>query len=640
MLTISNLTYRIAGRTILENTSAVVQQGWKVGVVGPNGAGKSTLFKLIAGELHADSGEIQLASQHTIGMVRQDIRADDTPLLDIVLEADTERTELLKAAETEADPYKIADIYTRLGEIDAYAAPARASTILAGLGFKETDLSQPIKAFSGGWRMRVALAAALFQQPDFLLLDEPTNHLDLEAIMWLENYLQTYPKTILIISHDRDLLNTCITHVIHVENQKLTAYTGNYNSFERERAEKLMSQQKLHEKQQAQRAHMQAFVDRFKAKASKAKQAQSRLKALEKMDVVDAVMAERTVKFTFPQPEELAPPILSVFEADIGYTPGKPVLRGVDERIDMDDRIALLGANGNGKSTLIKLIAGKLEPLKGSTAKSSKLRIGYFSQHQAEELDVSETPYQAMARVVGSSGANAVATTRESAVRAILGRFGFSKPLADNRISSLSGGEKARLLFALMSYNAPHLLLLDEPTNHLDMDTREALVQALNAYQGAVIIVSHDPSMVERVADRLWLVSNGSVQPFDGDLAAYRQHIVTQRRQEKRDQKSASQAASSSAVSTEPTPSKKEQQAALKAKRQRHPKLHEAIQLAEKNLSKLTREQKETELALAAPNLPKSELKDLQFTYANLQKEIEEAEAELLQAMEAFDNAS
>ncbi len=617
MLTVSNITYRIGGRLILENATCAVQDNWKVGVVGPNGAGKSTLFKLITGELHLDSGTITLAERRTRGEVKQDIPDDDTQLIDIVLAADTERTALFKQAETEEDPYKIGDIYTRLEEIDAYAAPARAATILAGLGFKEEQLTQPISAFSGGWRMRVALAAALFQQPDFLLLDEPTNHLDLEAIMWLENYLANYPKTLMIISHDRELLDKCIDHVIHVENKKLTAYTGNYSTFERERAEKLIGQQKAHEKQTAQRAKMQAFVDRFKAKASKARQAQSRMKALEKMDIVDAVMADRTVKFTFPQPEELSPPIVTINHADIGYTAGKPILTNIHERIDMDDRIALLGANGNGKSTLIKLIAGKLEPLKGDLLTSNKLRIGYFSQHQTEELDVTDTPVSAMMRVMKKP---------ETDVRGVLGRFGFSKPLSDNTIKSLSGGEKARLLFAMIAHNAPHLLLLDEPTNHLDMDTREALVQALNSYTGAVVIVSHDPSMIERVADRLWLVADGKVNDFDGDLEAYRQHIIEQRRNERRGGNKA-----------EKGPSKKEQKAALAEKKKQHPALWEAAEQAEKRVTLLTRQKNQLEDDLTRAT--GKDAQELQFSHGKLLKELDAAEADWLEAQTAFDNA-
>ncbi|PIZ30247.1 MAG: glycosyl transferase family 1 [Alphaproteobacteria bacterium CG_4_10_14_0_8_um_filter_53_9] len=623
MLTIANLTYRIAGRLIFEDASALVQEGWKVGLVGANGTGKSTLFKLIARELHMDGGDIHLSDRHTLGMVRQDIPADDTPLIDIVLAADVERTKLMKAAETEQNGEKLADIYTRLGDIDAYAAPARASSILSGLGFKEEELTHPIKSFSGGWRMRVALAAALFQQPDFLLLDEPTNHLDLEAVMWLEAYLATYPKTLMLISHDRELLNKCVDHIIHVDNKALTAYTGTYDTFERERAERLMNQQKLHEKQSAQRAHMQAFVDRFKAKASKARQAQSRMKALEKMSVVDAVMASRSIKFNFGKPEDMPPPLLAIDHADVGYVAGKPILTDVHERIDMDDRIALLGANGNGKSTLIKLLAGRLDPMKGELIKSGKLRIGYFSQHQAEEMDMSSSPFMEMSRAMPGK--------KEAEVRARLGIFGFNKALSDGQISTLSGGEKARLLFAIMGVDSPHMLLLDEPTNHLDMDAREALVQALNNFNGAVVIVSHDPSMVERVVDRLWLVHNGTCADFDGDLDAYRGHVLEQRREERR------------AGKAEKTggPNKKELQKALNDKKKRWPDLYKAMGIAENAYAKQNKMKKSMEADMAAPDTYENEdkLRGLQIDYARIVAELEELEDVWMKAMAAFEAA-
>ncbi len=540
MLTISNLTYKIGGRTILDDCNANIMDGWKTGVIGLNGAGKSTLFKLISGELQADGGEVTRPADQRFGMVRQDIPETDTPLIDIVLAADEVMADLWRRTETETDPNKIAEIYEKLSDIDAYSAPAKAAKLLTGLGFKEEELQQPFSSFSGGWRMRVALAAALFVEPEILLLDEPTNHLDLEAIMWLETYLAAYPHTLLIISHDREVLNRCIDHVVHVDNQKLTMYTGNYDTFEKERAEALGLQQKMFEKQQAEREHMQKFVDRFKAKASKAKQAQSRMKALEKMDLVDAVISSRAVHFTFPNPEKIPSPMIAISKADIGYAPGAPVLRQVHENIDHDDRIAILGANGNGKSTMMKLIADKLGVMAGEVNRSKKLRIGYFSQHQTEELDVNATPYEEMMKMVRESGGDA----KEHKVRAKLGAFGFSRDLLDNKISTLSGGEKARLLFAFMSFDAPHLLLLDEPTNHLDIDAREALVQALNNYEGAIIIVSHDPNMIERVADRLWLVKDGSCDHFEGNLDDYREFTIQARREDrKKDKKKAKEKA-------------------------------------------------------------------------------------------------
>ncbi|MAS88109.1 MAG: glycosyl transferase family 1 [Micavibrio sp.] len=536
MLNISDLSYQIGNRTIIENGNITVMDGWRVGVIGHNGAGKSTLFKLISGDLKPDGGIVSYSDGQRLGMVRQDIPETDDSLLDIVLAANTEMAALWKQTETETDGNKIAEIYQRLADMDAYTAPSKASMLLTGLGFTEEQLSEPFSSFSGGWRMRVALAGALFVEPEILLLDEPTNHLDLEAIMWLETYLMSYRHTLMIISHDREMLNKCIDHVIHVDKKQLTLYTGNYDTFERERTMALGLQQKMHEKQEAERAHMQAFVDRFKAQASKARQAQSRMKALEKMDIVDAVIAERAIQFTFPGPVQIASPMLSINHADIGYVEGQPILKRVHKNIDNDDRIALLGANGEGKSTLMKLIADRLGVMKGDVFRSTKLKIGYFSQHQTEELDVDSTPYEEMFRLYQKKQKDGV---KEHVVRAKLGAFGFSRDLADNRIGALSGGEKARLLFAFMSFDAPHLLLLDEPTNHLDIDARQALVSALNNYKGAIVIVSHDPNMVERVADRLWLVKGGAVQDFEGDLEDYRNFTIQSRRQDRKEKKKA-----------------------------------------------------------------------------------------------------
>ena len=525
MLFISDLTYRVGGRTLFDKASLSIAAGQRVGLVGPNGVGKTTLFKLIAGELTSDGGEISLIKNATMGMVRQDLPDDDTRLIDIVLAADTEREALMREAETTHDADRIGYIYTRLDEINAYDAPARAATILAGLGFNDEAQNRPISDFSGGWRMRVALAATLFRQPNLLMLDEPTNHLDFEAMVWLENYLMRYSETLLIISHDRDILNKTVTHILHMENQKLNAYTGTYDEFERRRAEKLLNQQALHEKQMAQKAHMQKFIDRFGATASKARQAQSRLKAIAKMDIVDAVMAERVTAFIFPKPDELRSPLITLDRVDAGYERDKPILRNLNLRIDMDDRIALLGANGNGKSTLVKLLSGRLAPMAGELNKSGKLKIGYFAQFQTDELDVTQTPCEIMqAQMIGMP---------EPKVRAALGKFGFDKDKADTKVGELSGGEKARLLFCQMSYHAPHIMLLDEPTNHLDIDAREALMQALNNYTGAVILVSHDPHLVENVADRLWLVADGTCVPYEDDLEGYRNLVVQQRRRER-----------------------------------------------------------------------------------------------------------
>ena len=539
MLNIKDLSYQIGQRTIIENGNICVRDGWRVGVIGRNGAGKSTLFKLISGDLEPDGGSVSLSANQRMGMVRQDMPETDDALLDVVLAANEEMAALWKQTETETDGNKIAEIFERLEDIDAYSAPAKAATLLTGLGFKEEELQQPFSSFSGGWRMRVALAAALFVEPEILLLDEPTNHLDLEAIMWLETYLLDYRHTLMIISHDRELLNKCIDHVIHVDKMQLTLSTGNYDTFERERALKAGLQQKMHEKQEAARVHMQSFVDRFKAQASKARQAQSRMKAIAKMDIVDAVIAERATQFVFPNPQAIASPMISINRADVGYTEGEPILKRVHKNITNDDRIALLGANGEGKSTLMKLIADRLGVMSGDVTRAQKLKIGYFSQHQTEELNLESTPFQEMLSLFQKKNGEA----KEHVVRAKLGAFGFSRDLADNKIGALSGGEKARLLFAFMSFDAPHLLLLDEPTNHLDIDAREALVSALNNYQGAIVIVSHDPNMVERVADNLWLIKDGKCQDFDGDLEDYRQFTIQARREERKEKKKSSKSA-------------------------------------------------------------------------------------------------
>lgn len=525
MLSIQDLSYRVGGRALFNNVSVNIAAGHRIGLVGPNGAGKTTLFKLISGELTPDGGGISLIKNASMGMVRQDLPNDDTSILDVVLSADTERAQLMKESEHTEDMDRIGYIYDRLNEIGAYEAPSRAASILAGLGFSEHAQSQPISSFSGGWRARVALASALFLEPNVLLLDEPTNHLDFESMVWLENFLMRYRETLIIISHDRDILNKTVDHILHLEHQKLVQYTGNYDTFERTRAMKLLNQQALHDKQQAQKAHLMKFVDRFRATASKARQAQSRLKAIEKMDIVDAVMAERVTAFTFPEPKEMKSPLIRLEKVDAGYTKGRPVLHNLDLHINHTDRIALLGANGNGKSTLVKLLSGRLEPMAGQILKSAKLKVGYFAQFQTDELDVTLTPFETMKAAMQESS--------EVKVRSALFQFGFDKHKADTKVGELSGGEKARLLFCLMSYDAPHIMLLDEPTNHLDMDAREALMQALNNYSGAIILVSHDTHLVECVADQLWLVADGKCQSFDDDLDAYRKQVIRQRRLER-----------------------------------------------------------------------------------------------------------
>jgi ATP-binding cassette subfamily F protein 3 len=534
MLQITDLTYRIAGRTLLDAASASIPTGHKAGLVGPNGAGKSTLLRMLTGALPHDGGEVGMPAGARLGSVAQEAPGGSMTLLDAVLAADTERAALLAEAEAQeapdfaGDPMRIAAVHQRLADIEAHRAPARAAEILAGLGFDEKAQLRACSEFSGGWRMRVALAAALFAGPDILLLDEPTNHLDLEATIWLESYLKSYAGTLLLVSHDRDLLNAIPDMIIHLERGKLITYRGNFDQFRRQRSERQAHQAAAQVKQMAERKHMEAFVERFRAQATKARQAQSRLKALARMEPIQAVIEDRVVRFDFPAPAPLSPPLITIESVDVGYD-GKAILSNLDLRIDGDDRIALLGANGNGKSTLVKMLAGRLQPMSGRLVKSGKLKVGYFAQHQADEFDLNLTALAQAKRTMP--------TAPEEKVRAHLGRFGFSQDRTDTKVGALSGGEKARLLFALMAREAPNILLLDEPTNHLDIESREALVRALNDYDGAVILVTHDPHLVELVADRLWLVADRKVRPFDGDLDDYRKLLLDKRRAAKRPEK-------------------------------------------------------------------------------------------------------
>ncbi|MCG3266302.1 ABC-F family ATP-binding cassette domain-containing protein [Yoonia sp. I 8.24] len=518
MLKISDITYSVEGRTLVEHATVTIPTGHKVGLVGRNGSGKTTLFRIIRGEMVLDTGTVNIPKGWKIGGVSQEVPGNEVSLIDTVLRADTEREALMAEAETATDPDRIAEVQTRLADIDAWSAEARAATILKGLGFTHEEQQQPCSAFSGGWRMRVALAAVLFSEPDLLLLDEPTNYLDLEGALWLEAYLVKYPHTVLIVSHDRELLNRSVGGILHLEDKGLIYYTGTYDMFAKQRAANRAVQAAAAKKQDAQRQHLQAFVDRFKAKASKAKQAQSRVKALEKMETIRAPEdAARTV-FTFPEPEELSPPIIATEGAAVGYDQ-TIILRDLNLRIDQDDRIALLGRNGEGKSTLSKMLSGRLDVMNGKMVTSNKLRIGFFAQHQVDELRIEETPLDHLFRERAHEG--------QAKLRARLAGFGLGADQADTEVGRLSGGQKARLSLLLATLPAPHLLILDEPTNHLDIESREALVEALTAYSGAVILVSHDMHLLSMVADRLWLVKDGHVNPYDEDLQAYRKLLLT-----------------------------------------------------------------------------------------------------------------
>lgn len=626
MLHINDLVFRIGGRALFDQATVHIPAGARIGLVGRNGAGKSTLFKLIMGEYAPDGGDISIRPRARMGRVAQEAPEGETSLLDCVLNADSERCRLLEEAETSHDPHRLAEVHERLNAIDAHSAPARAAAILAGLGFGPEAQARPVSSYSGGWRMRVALAAVLFVRPDLLLLDEPTNHLDLEATLWLQSYLATYPGTLVVISHDRELLNEVCNRIVHLDRCKLVPYGGNYDDFERTRREKMDLAAKAQVKQLEQRRKIQGFIDRFRAKASKARQAQSRVKMLERMGPVVSVIEDRGMSFDFPDPDPMSPPIIAIDNGIAGYG-DKTVLSGLNIRVDMDDRIALLGANGNGKSTLSKVLSGRLKLLGGDMHRPAKLRIGYFAQHQTDELNMAATPYDHMAQLMKDAP--------EAKVRAQLGRFGFEQDRADVKVANLSGGEKARLLFALMSRDAPHLMILDEPTNHLDIDAREALVAALNAYEGAVVLVSHDPHLVELVADSLWLVADGKVTPFDGDLADYRKFLLDQARDARRGDAGGSERGASANR-------KDERRAAAEARAQTAP-LRKKVQDAEKRLEKLGGEKAKIEAKLADPKLysgPGEAVSKLQKDLAELDRTIADTESEWLDLHEQLEAAT
>ena len=615
MLKIENITYSVEGRPLFEGASATIPYGHKVGLVGRNGAGKTTLFKLIRGELVLEGGDISLPTRSRIGGVAQEVPSSSTSLLDTVLQADTERSSLLSEAETATDPHRIAEIQARLTDIDAWSAEGRASSILKGLGFDADAQLRPCSDFSGGWRMRVALAGVLFSQPDLLLLDEPTNYLDLEGALWLESYLTKYPHTVIIISHDRGLLNRAVQGILHLDQKKLTYWTGPYDQFARQVAERRAVLQAEAKKQEARRAHLQSFVDRFKAKASKAVQAQSRVKMLEKMTTITPPEDAKRVVFTFPAPEELSPPIINLEGASVGYG-GPPILKKLSLRIDQDDRIALLGRNGEGKSTLSKLLAGKLKASEGKFTSSSKLRIGYFAQHQVDELHIDETPLQHVQRLRPAEG--------QPRLRARLAGFGLMADQAETVVGRLSGGQKARLSLLLATIDAPHLLILDEPTNHLDMESREALVEALTEYSGAVVLVSHDMHLLSLVADRLWLVKGGAVTPYNEDLEAYRKMLL--------------------AGDEDAKPAAKAVEKPKKASRDEILVLRSEVRKCEERLTKLNEMRDKLAKKLADPELYENarsgELETWNRKYAELMEALDRAEALWLAASEKLESAA
>ena len=621
MLTLNDITVRLGGRIILDGASATIPDGHRVGLIGRNGAGKSTLLKVITGELEPDGGEAELARNRRIGLIAQEAPAGQGTPMEAVLAADEERNDLLAAAETEKDPSRIGEIHNRLADIEAYAAPARAARILAGLGFTEAEQHQPIDSFSGGWRMRVALAALLFTEPEILLLDEPSNHLDLEATLWLESFLKTYPKTLIVVSHERDLLNNVADHILHLQGGKLTLYPGAYDEFERQRAERQAQMEALRTKQEQQRKHLQSFVDRWRYKAHSARQAQSRIKALAKMQPIATMAGGETIAFEFPDPDELKPPLVTLNDTAVGYRPGEPVLEDINLRLDPDDRIAMLGRNGNGKTTLARLLAHRLEPMAGDRHEASKLKVGYFAQHQVEELRSSDTPFQHMTRLMPDA--------KPGAVRSQLGRFGFSGDKALIAVEKLSGGERARLALALITRESPHILILDEPTNHLDVDAREALVQAINEYGGAVILVSHDRHLVELTADRLWLVADGTAKEYDGSLDDYRRQILSRSSGERDTEAPA------------PRVNRKEARRAAAKAREQTSALRKEVQKTEKLVEQLSRERSELDHALFHPEEETSgkPATELMKKRADIERRLERAEAAWLEAQHKLEAA-
>jgi len=617
MLHINDITFRIADRLLFDSATVSIPAGHKVGFVGRNGTGKSTLLKMILGQLSPEGGSIKVRPRASVGHVGQEAPDGPQSLLETVLQSDHEMTALNAEAETATDPHRIAEIHTRLADIDAHTADARAARILAGLGFDAEAQHRPCSSYSGGWRMRVALACVLFNTPDLLLLDEPTNYLDLEGVMWLESFLKTYPYTVVIVSHDRDLLNKAVTHIIHLEEAKLNIYTGGYDRFEELRRLKMENQLAMKSKQEAERRHIQSFVDRFRAQANKAKQAQSRIKALERMKPIATMVEAHTVPFNFPKPEPLSDPLITVEDVSVGYEEGNPVLKKLELRIDSDDRIALLGANGNGKSTFAKLLSEKLVPMEGKMRKPRKLGIGYFAQHQLDELKPKDSPLDHLIKLMPD--------VILSKVRARLGSFGFGVDKADRPVESLSGGEKARLMFALATFKKPQMLILDEPTNHLDVDSREALIHAINGYDGAVLLISHDRHLVEACVDRLWMVEGGDVKVFDGDLEDYKQHLLNIR---------AGERANKRAVGKQDN--KKEARKAAAELRKQIAPLKRAVEKAEKTLEALILEEKKLKQLMNDPTIYEPGKED---QVAELSIQASEVDTQIIDAEEAWAEA-
>jgi len=624
MLNFKNLSLRRGVRVLFANASFTVHKGQKVGFTGANGAGKSSLFALVKGELHPDEGDFSMPPGLEIAHVAQETPAVACSAIDYVIDGDQPLRRLqqqLREAEQVDDGLKQAELHNALDVVGGYTANARASRLMNGLGFTADQEANTVSSFSGGWRMRLNLAQALMCRSDVLLLDEPTNHLDLDAVIWLQDWLCKYPGTLLLISHDREFLDTITDHIVHIEQGQAEIYTGNYSAFERMRAEKLSQQQSAYLKQQREIAHIQSFVDRFKAQATKARQAQSRIKALERMELIAQAHVDSPFDFSFAKPQKMPNPLLTLEKADIGY--GQTVIiKQAGLSISPGDRIGLLGPNGAGKSSLIKVLAGEMQPLTGKRLEAESLKIGYFAQHQLEQLRLDESPLWHCQQL------DKQATEKE--LRNFLGGFDFRGDKVLEAVKPFSGGEKARLVLALLVYQNPNLLLLDEPTNHLDLEMRHALSVALQDYQGAIVIVSHDRHMLRSVTDQLLLVAGGKAQPFDGDLDDYRQWLVEQKKPEEKLQ-----------IEDAPVVSRKDQRKLEAERRQKHKPLFDALKKAEAAVEKYHQEQKAIESQLADPDIyadsEKDRLKQTLARKVQIDKALEDAETAWMEAEEALE---